>query len=1409
MVVQSIGRGFTKVFGSRNERVIKQYHKRVALINAREPEIRRLTDAQLRAKTQEFRDDATQDRATVLGGAGESRLIEIMAVAREAMDRAVGIRGVFNPELNFNPSKFNDPRMESLYAELKAKADATDPLPVEGGHPAPGYLQIDIPNEFYDAVRKLYPESKPPFRARPFDVQLIGGMVLGEGKIAEMRTGEGKTIVAPLACYVACCDTLRCHVVTVNDYLVQRDRDWVFPFYHFLGLTVSAIHPMHMQPPAEKARAYTCDVLYATNSELGFDYLRDNMKLSTQEQVQKARDFVVIDEVDSILIDEARTPLIISGPAHEDAPRYDVADKIARHLMQKQVEWDKVNERVEKAEMRIKGLEGDARNARDKAKANEYRAQMKAELEKLPELEAERDRHVQYFEVEMEKKAAHLTHEGTAEAQRVAGVGSFYVGNNMDMPHLVTNAVRAHAVYRRDHQYVVQNGEVVIVDEFTGRLMVGRQWSDGLHQAVESKEGVKIKQETQTLATVTIQNFFKLYKRLAGMTGTAITEATEFHEIYGMDVISIPTNKPIARIDRDDLIFLSAKDKWDSIVDEIKRVHDIGRPVLVGTTSVDKSEMLSAMLSKKHGIKHAVLNAKAENAEREGNIVEDAGQLGAVMIATNMAGRGTDIKLHTIDREALIKHWQTRNILSRQADPSMDDAALVAMSYRHQAINTLGVPKKEAESLSDDELKLRLLRHWCTLDAFVEDKRAETLSMDECLRTLDGVPDYKRHRMEVWPRIEAMGGLHIVGTERHEARRIDNQLRGRAGRQGDQGSSRFFLSLEDDLMKMFAGKATMTALSKLGMKEGDAIEHRWVSKSVSRAQRKVEERNYEIRKNLLEYDEVMEHQRNQFYGIRQDVLEGRNIQELIFDYIGESVDDAVGLYLAPDYVRQQAAEWCRSQLDVSVDPARLHLDSLDEMQNAVRKSARAEVAQIVDTSLGEYMSLDAPPEDWDLKGLSSWAMSRFGVNLPQARLKNMNPTEVSQELAEAARQQVDKKDLSGLAKFLDEDIPYRELSEWAKQKFGLELPIEEIKDEDPAAVARDLLDKARAAYARREVTYPVEFAMEIITQGAAQDANWAAAQLIGMVKSRYLLDWTPEDINGLSGKDVFDKLVAEQEAWLKEGGKLRQEADAMAAEHGHNLEQLRQKLAERYGVEVTPDEMEQAAGRPAPGRPASAGRESPAQETLLADFVYEKGREAFRSELTRLERFVLLQILDQAWKDHLYAMDQLKDSIGLRGYAEKDPRIEYKREGAAQFREMQKTLRDRVTDLIFRARLTPNVRLQSPNQQQVAQHAAAQAGAAQQHAHAAAEAAQGPTPGAHPAAGAAPARVPARPTPEGLTAGRGEAPGAPATAEQQADLDAADQAGAAPRRRTMSRKQRRAAEARERKDGGSKRKRRR
>ncbi|MAX23636.1 MAG: preprotein translocase subunit SecA [Phycisphaeraceae bacterium] len=1344
MVVSLVTKSLIKIFGSRNERFIKSYARRVEAINACEADVRTLTDAQLKAKTAEF-------RGRIESGEKIADLLpEVLAVAREAMDRAVGIRSIFNPENNFDPQRL-DPSVRPVFERIAKQAAELEDIEEMGcAVPTPGWMQVEIPNEIYDAVRELYPESRPPFRARPFDVQLIGGMVLSEGKIAEMKTGEGKTIVAPLACYINCVENMRGHVVTVNDYLVQRDRDWVFPFFRWLGLTVGSIHPFHMQPGEKKQEAYHCDVVYGTNSEFGFDYLRDNMKLSASEQVQKNRDFVIVDEVDSILIDEARTPLIISGPAHDDAPRYELADNVARHLMQVQKPWTEADKVVQNAIHKAKGLEGDIRNSRDKAQIEKMREEMKKIEETIPGLEAQRDQHVQYYELELEKKAAHLTHDGIAEAQKVANIGSFYVGNNMDVPHLLENALRAHAVYTKDKDYVVQNGEVIIVDEFTGRLMIGRQWSDGLHQAVESKERVKIKEETQTLATVTIQNFFKLYKRIAGMTGTAITEATEFMEVYHMDVVCVPTNKPVIRHDYNDIIYLSEKDKWYAIMDEIKLQHDVGRPVLVGTTSVEASEMLSQMLTKKHGIKHEVLNAKQH--EREANIVEDAGKLGAVMIATNMAGRGTDIRLRPIAREEQIHHWQQRDLIGRDASPEMSDEELVGNVYRHIAQRQLGIKPNDLKDLSDQEVKRKLLIKWVNqhgwkvqwpemqwwekvtlykffmTPAWHDETRIEQMSNEELMHVLDQLPSFLLHRLRMFSDAEDMGGLHIIGTERHESRRIDNQLRGRAGRQGDQGSSRFFISLEDDLMRMFAGKTTLAALSKLGMKEGDAIEHRWLTKSVERAQRKVEERNYEIRKNLVEYDEVMEVQRNHFYGMRQDVLEGRAVEQVIFDFIYEAITDATSVYLDKDYVKTQVAEWCRNTLDVSIDPTKLRLEEQDELEDIIRRNARAEAAQVIDVTIGEYMSNDMPPEQWDTRGLSQWAMSRFNVDLKQNQIRQMNIQEVQERLVNAAHEQIDKRELTGVVKYLDKLYAQKQLVDWVDQKFGIEIKPEEINLNEPQAVTDNIFEKARDNYLEREVTYPVDFALDMTVAAAQQDGAWAAKQLANWANHRYAMELDIEELIQMNGQEVRDLLVAEADQWLRHG-KLETTVDEAIARDS-KPEALVEWFKERFGKTLEVEQLQEAES--------------------VRDELVTQGRRILRTELTELERFVLLQILDMAWKDHLYAMDQLKDSVGLRGYAEKDPRIEYKREGSAQFAQMQHIVRDRVTELIFRARLTPDVQQRSVYDEKSAQHDQADG-----QAYAAQSAQQG-------------------------------------TAQQQEDMAAADRAGGAEDDAMLTRKQRRA-----------------
>jgi preprotein translocase subunit SecA len=1180
-----------KVFGTRNDRFVKAFRRRVELVNAFEPQVRKLADEQLRNRAQEIRSQITSGKVKAADA-----MYEAFAVMRESLDRNVGIRNIFNPALKeqFPVAKLS-PHLQELYKQVDSAMQLTLATQVQGSEvQVPGWMQLDIPNELHEAVREIYPESRPPFRCRPFDVQIIGGMVLSEGKIAEMKTGEGKTIVAPLACFMAVMEGLACHVVTVNDYLVQRDRDWVFPAFYRLGVTVGAIHPYHMQPEPLKKQMYQCDIVYGTNSEFGFDYLRDNMKTSVEEQVQRARAFCIVDEIDSILIDEARTPLIISGQHNTDAPQYLKANEVAEHLVMLQ----KAANQKTLAKIKEPGFTADAAN-RHRVPA----AQIEKIVSKFKDLgpdylddkEGEMIAHTQYYTMKKEQKQAHMTPLGVEQAQKLVGTRFYVVGNDMGWDHLINNALRAHVVYEKDREYVVNEGEVVIVDEFTGRMMIGRQWSDGLHQAVEAKEsrnGVRIKEETQTLATITIQNFFKLYKRLAGMTGTAITEATEFMEIYDLDVVVIPTNRPIVRQDSEDLIFLTEKAKWNAILEEVREKAEAGRPVLVGTTGVDKSEMLSRMLTQKHSIEHEVLNAK--NHAREAAIVAKAGhkhvdkrgrEMGNVTIATNMAGRGTDIKL------------------------------------LHEVVGA--------------------------------------------------------------------GGLHIVGTERHEARRIDNQLRGRAGRQGDPGSSRFFIAMEDDLMKMFAGATTMKALTVLGMKEDEAIEHRWITKSVERAQRKVEERNYEIRKSLLEYDEVMEHQRNGFYGTRQKVLEGTAIKELIFEYIAEAIEDAVGRYMDASFVPTQVAEGVKSLFGVQIDAGKLRGHGVDDIENRIRSDARNDARQDIGVSVGEYMNDEIDPAEWDLAGLQQWAHTRYGVELRPSRLRDMNSQQVVDHLTEVAQQNIDSKPLDSLARYFEKDYALRELSEWAKNKFDLDVTVAELSaggatGADAQQKAAELIfKKAEEAYERREIEYPSQFVLETAFGAAAQGAEataWAVDQLARWANHRFDMKWTPADVVKHNGQQLHEVFFEASHQW--HGPKL----DAWVRDtlSGHPTdEMLIQRFGERWGVRLSDKDL------------AEADR---------AKMVRDRALLVLRSELTQLERTVLLQILDQTWKDHLYAMDQLKDSIGLQAYAEKDPKIMYKAEGSRMFQEMLKLVRDKVTDLIFRARLTANVRVRNPYQNQQAEH---------------------------------------------------------------------------------------------------------
>jgi preprotein translocase subunit SecA len=1284
-----IGFLIRKIAGSRNDRFVKRYQMLVRAINARENETRTFTDTQLRERLPEL-------RKKVEGGAqADDVLIEALAVAREAMDRSVGIRNIFNPKHNFDPAQL-PADVQGMYRELKEQMDNTPPTApsgewLGGKEPIPGWAQVDIPPAMYDAVRTVFTESKPPFRARPFDVQLIGSMVLGQGKIAEMKTGEGKTIVGPLAAYVAACSRWQVHVITVNDYLVQRDRDWTSPFFHAVGMTVGAIHPQHMQSEEEKRNMYRCNVVYGTTSEFGFDYLRDNMKRRHEDQVQRKRDFAIVDEVDSTLIDEARTPLIISGAAHEGEPRYELADKLARHLVEKQRPWQAAEDAVVECTLRIKSIEGDLRQLRDGGRKPELVKALAEAKAALPGLQAERSKYTQFYEVKLERKQAFVSHDGISEAQRAAGVGSFYVDQNMDLPHLLEQSIRAHTVYQNERDYIVMDSQdprtgqmtpsIVIVDVNTGRPMVGRQWSDGLHQAIECKEQVPIKEETQTVATITIQNYFKMYKKLAGMTGTADTEAQEFNDIYKLDVVAIPTNKPARRRDYEHVIYLSAKDKWSAIVDEIKAFHDVGRPMLVGTTNVEKSEMLSKALTSKYGIKHETLNAKPDKIQREAEIVEQAGQLGQVMISTNMAGRGTDIKLGAFTREQLLEHWLRRGIAPRTLTVDADEATLKELVYRKIAATELEIAKREAEAMTFADIEIALLRHWALKTTLLSEGQVGKMSADKLRTELDKSGRCLLHRIRWFSSIEEMGGLHVIGTERHESRRIDNQLRGRSGRQGDQGSTRFFVSLEDDITKMFAGETMQNFLAKFGgMKEGVSIEHPWISGSIERVQRKVEEHHFQQRKQLLEYDEVREHHRQRFYGTRQRVLEGREVKNLLMEWIEETVHTNAAKYLSKDYPAECAAEHASNVLGNPIQSDRLRGKDLNEMSVTIRRDARDDELAEIDRSLGEYMPAEGSDVnvDFDVPGVVAWAKSRFNVDLDPAVLQANGGKErrrVLNLLTESAFRKIERTDLSGIETYLAKDYGVTQLAKWAKEKFLLDISPEELikasKGETPkngkSPAETIILDKAREFYTRKEIDYPIKFSIEMTKSMMQYSPAEAFENLCRWANVRYRLGWTSDEMKKRTPQSMRQELQAKAEVFVREH-KLEEEvakATACATD-----EQLEAYIKERFNGTM-PESLRylDATDRP----------------HAIRSFV----ENILRSEMLRFERTITLDVMDDHWKTHLYAMDQLQSTIGFRAFSQNDPRIEFKREGSHMFTATLQEIKDRVTDYVFKAELTP------------------------------------------------------------------------------------------------------------------------
>jgi len=1035
----------------------------------------------------------------------------------------------------------------------------------------------DLLPEAFAACREAALRTK---NMRHFDVQILGGIVLHRGNIAEMVTGEGKTLVATLPAYLNALEQKGVHIITVNDYLARRDCEWMMPIYKALGITAGYIQS-DMDPVARRT-AYDCDITYGTNSEFGFDYLRDNMKPARwgdpnfdpyYHQVQKALNYAIIDEVDNILIDEARTPLIISGQAFSDLRRY--------------------------------------------ARANEVAAQL-TELQKTEP--------GKYYEIKEKEQTCHLTEEGNHKAEELLGIESMYTAGNLEWPHLIDNALKGHHLYKKDKRYAVmrhpETGDlsIIIIDEFTGRLMIGRQWSDGLHQAIEAKhakDGVKIKEETQTLATITLQNYFKLYKKLSGMTGTAMTEADEFWKIYKLEVIAIPTNKPLIRVNHPDVIFRTEKEKWKASVEEIVEVNKEGRPILVGTTDVDKSIKLSEML-KRRGIKHELLNALPEHAARESEIVAQAGRIGAVTIATNMAGRGTDIILG-------------------------------------------GNPETLA---------------WARL----KDKYASRLDVpeDEWKRTVNDI-ESKEKMKEEGRKVAEMGGMHIIGTERHDARRIDNQLRGRAGRQGDPGSSRFYLCLEDDLMRIFAGEWVSGLLARLGMEEGQAIESRMVSRRISAAQKKVEERHFDARKNLLEYDEVMDHQRKEVYGARQRILEGASCKLQILRMFDTQIDLACERYLDSDYGAASFAEFAANRLGVEFDAADFSRSDFTEAD----KTARDKAMRVVETQVYEMMEENLgsdDPKEWNWLALTNQVNARWNLKTNERLLRQIGKDDMADYLREAANKCIADTDLSEGQALLEPDWGVRSLCDWARLKFQIKLEPKDLAGKDEADIKKVLHERVMELYRQREIEFPVRAAMMRFMAdqpGAAAGGQrynreglyyWAALRFPQArdrlheenfrTHPRHFLYEMLIDISRSVYPIVSEETIDDKLDEVFEGSDRQSEAD--------DAKELSEWARTTLNVDV-------------PEAKLTNVTHDVAQQLLWSAFD-----ERYRPEMRGMERSLLLNQLDLAWKNHLYTMDYLRSGIGLRGWGQEDPKTVYKQEGMKEFKLMWEGMEDKVTDTVFR-----------------------------------------------------------------------------------------------------------------------------
>ena len=956
----------------------------------------------------------------------------------------------------------------------------------------------DILVDSYALVREV--SSRGSYKMRHYDVQLIGAIALHYGMIAEMATGEGKTLVATCPAFLNALSGNSVHIVTPNSYLAERDAEWMGPIYRNLGLSVGCIE---RKDSSDRGPEYKADIIYGTGTEFCFDYLRNNMKSSLDHLVQGPLDYVIVDDIDSILIDEARTPIIISGPFFGQSPNYVKADHVVR-MMRK-------------------------------------------------------DKHF-----EMSSEGVFLTDQGIDRAQELLKVDSLFSGENIRWMHFLQQSLKAHTQHRAEYDYIIKDKKIVLVDGLTGRLMDGRKYSDGLHQAIEAKEGVKISPETKDLANITIQNFFRLYNKIAGMTGTAMSVSNELHKVYGLDTLAIPSNRKLIRQDMQDLIYKTKQEKYAAVLEEIVEVHKEGRPILVGTTSIEKAELLSAFLEQR-AIPHEVLHAK--HHEREALIIKHAGQMGAVTIAANMAGRGVDIELG------------------------------------------------------------------------------------------EGVKE--------------IGGLHVIGTERHEDRRMDDQLRGRSGRQGDPGSSIFFLSFDDDMMQLFGGEKIPKLLECIGWEEGQAIYHPHISKQIAKTQKKIEERNYEVRKSLLEYDEELDYQRKVFYSRRCGILEGVRLKETISDMIENVINSICDSILTEDYAYRCIIEWACTTFSVDLQFNRIQGKKPDEIENDIKKRAKKRTANEISLSLGEYLEDYEDKRTWNIDALCRWAMSAFGTGLPAGKLKNMEAEEIEQTLIDASADQIDKKDSSQIDDFLKTGFALKTFIQLIQSKFDLRLDYSKLKDLTTVQVREHLSESVAEKYKQHQIEYPVEYAMNMVF--TPQGANvYGFEALAKWANKKYNTSLTVESIQNLSQKEVHKKLLNLSTSY--NNGQLLEEINAKA--DSTDTEQLLAWANERFNADLDPSQIEDDADP--------------------IEIVTEAGEAFLHEELTGLEKYVLIQIYDAAWKDHLYAMDQLISSIRTISLTGKYAKAEYKREAIRLFKKTLDVIEDRVTSTIFKVdekRIRPLIEL--------------------------------------------------------------------------------------------------------------------